>query len=89
MSKPKPLTPAKYWAIVAEIDATIFCIEQVAKQQVGRKPIELMVDKATGYDKEQTQTLEYWSARLTKLVAKIKADDELTQRLSKTGADDE
>jgi len=69
------LSHTEYWETVAEIDATIFCIEQLAEQQVMRKPIERMVDKASGYDKEQTETLEYWSKNLKKLMAKLPEDD--------------
>lgn len=71
----KTLSRSEYWETVAEIDATIFCIEQLAEQQVMRKPIEKMIDKATGYDKEQTETLEYWSKRLKLLMKLLPPDD--------------
>lgn len=83
----KPISQYTYWEIIAEIDATIFCIEQLAGSLVKRPPIVQMIDESTGYDKEQADTLEYWSHRLRELMAFLPADDphlvkpELPQRL--------
>jgi hypothetical protein len=71
----KKLSDSEYWQTVAEIDATIFCIEQLARQIASRPPIFKMIDEATGWGKEQEKTLEYWSKRLKKLMAKLPLDD--------------
>lgn len=75
VDSPADNLPTEYWHIVAEIDATVFSIEQLAKQIVKRRPIEQMVDEATGWDKEQESTLEYWSSRLKLLMALLPKDD--------------
>lgn len=67
--------PTSYWGIIAEIDATIFCIEDSARKMTKRPPIYQMIDEATGYDKEQHELLKHWSDRLKQLVALLPADD--------------
>lgn len=64
-----------YWMIIAEIDATYFCIEQVMGQVSRRTPFEQLIDKATGYDKEQEAAIRYWVARIKRLQAKLPPDD--------------
>lgn len=86
------LSDTEYWETVAEIDATYFCIEELAKTIANRPPIHKMIDEATGWEQEQEKTLAYWFRRLKKLQAKLPPDDphfikptlKLSQRLATT-----
>lgn len=64
-----------YWEVIAEIDATYFCLEQLMGKMARRSPIVQLVDEATGYDKEQVKTIKAWVARIKELQATLPADD--------------
>jgi hypothetical protein len=63
------LTTTEYFETVAMIDFWFFALEQLKKDFLGRKPIEIMIDKSTGYDKEREKIFE---REVKKIVAKIK-----------------
>lgn len=69
MSKPK------YWEIIAEIDASYFTLEQMAKQAQTRIPIERMIDESTGYDKHRIDEAKAIVGRIKELQALLPDDD--------------
>lgn len=71
----KPVNQMTYWEIISEIDANYFCLEQMYGQIARRSPIDKMIDKSTGYDKELEATFKAYVARIKELQAALPPDD--------------
>lgn len=72
---PKPVSEMSYWEIIAEIDASMFVLEDMARRSAGRAPIERMIDESTGYDKHLTEEAKVIVARVKELQAALPPDD--------------
>ncbi len=55
----------RYWVARAEVDFLYFQLETLLKKQISRKPIEKMIDEATGIDKETEKDCKRIGKRIT------------------------
>ena len=71
----KKQTQKKYWKVIAEIDYLFYHLEQVKKSILFRKPIEIMIDKSTGFDEKIMEDFKSIVQRIKKLQSELPADD--------------
>jgi hypothetical protein len=69
------MTDAEYLMTIAEIDASYFVLEQMAKRFDNRAPIVQMIDKATGFEEAQLGEVKAIVGRIKELQGRLPADD--------------
>lgn len=72
---PPPVSEMSYWEIIAEIDASMFTLEEMARESASRAPIERMIDSVTGCDAYMAAEAKIIVARVKELQAALPPDD--------------
>ena len=65
----------EYFNTIAEIDYWFFALEEQKLEILERSPIEIMIDKSTGYDKKQLKEIKRIVNKIKKLQGKLPEDD--------------